>query len=225
MPVLILKNIASEGPGTIAEHLDARGLPYRVLEPERISASTSLDGYDTLVVLGGPMGVYEMDRHPHMREGIRLIQEASGRGMKVLGVCLGAQMLAHALGAKVYKGHCEEAGWLAVSSTPEGRQDAAFGALTEGFDSPELTVLQWHGDTFDLPAGAVRLASSAEYPNQAFVHGGGRYALQFHIEVTPEIVDRWFTGRPDHASIMDATAKAYAGCRARAGKFYERFFG
>ncbi len=138
MPVLILKNIASEGPGTIAEHLDAHGLRYKVLEAEQVTASTSLDGYDTLVVLGGPMGVYELDRHPHMREGIRLMQEASAKGLKVLGVCLGAQMLAHALGARVYKGHGEEAGWLSVTSTGEGRSDSAFGALTEGYESPEF---------------------------------------------------------------------------------------
>ena len=225
MSVLILKNIASEGPGTIAEHLDARGIRYTVLEAGEIAASTSLDGHDTLVVLGGPMGVYEMQDHPHMYHGVRLIQEASRRGMKALGVCLGAQMMAHALGGRVYKGHGEESGWLAVKSTDEGRRDAAFGALTEGYDSAEFMVLQWHGDTFDIPPGGVRLASSVEYPNQAFVHGGGCYAMQFHIEVTPEIVGRWFKGRADHEAVMKATAGAYAGCRARAERFYARFFG
>lgn len=222
MPVLILKNSVTEGPGTIAGHLDARAIKYVILEPGEITPDTSLKGYDTLVVLGGPMGVYEQAQHPQVREGLRLIKEAASGGMKVLGVCLGAQMLAEALGGRVYKGHGEEAGWLPITCTDEGRADAVFGALAA--DADEFEVLQWHGDTFDIPPGATRLASSKEYPNQAFVHGGRCYALQFHVEGTPGIVAQWFEGRPDYDVIARATEVVYPECRGRAERFYERFF-
>lgn len=226
MPVLILKNNASEGPGTIAEHLDACAIPYGILEPEAISAGgVSLDGYDTLVVLGGPQGVYERDAHPHVAEGIRLITQAIGRGMRVLGVCLGAQMLAHALGGRVYKGHVEEVGWMPVCCTTDGRTDNIFGALVEGFNSSEFNVFQWHGDTFDLPESALRLASSSEYPNQAFSFDGRAYALQFHVEVTRKIIAEWFKDKLDRDAILETTDRLYPGLRARAGRFYERFFG
>ncbi|KKM16905.1 hypothetical protein LCGC14_1681110 [marine sediment metagenome] len=132
MRTVILKNITSEGPGTIADYLYKAGLPYDVLEPEEVPSLKSLDGYDALVVLGGPMAVYDAEGYPQVEASVRLIKEALERELKVLGVCLGAQLMAHALGARVYKGPGgkEEIGWMDIELTEDGLMDPVLkGAL------------------------------------------------------------------------------------------------
>jgi GMP synthase-like glutamine amidotransferase len=229
MKALILKNIASEGPGTVAEYMDARGIAYRTVEPGGVARVESLDGYGALVVMGGPMGVYEADEHPSVTHGMRLIEEALARRVPTLCVCLGAQMAAAVLGARVYKGDAgTEVGWRPVWLTPEGAADPAMSAYASGAEvdaGDPVDVFHWHGDTFDLPAGAVRLASSEMYTNQAFSYGP-LYALQFHVEVTPAIVGQWFEGDPARAAMLarfdrDGFARRYS---AGAAQLYERLF-
>ncbi len=226
MHTVILKNIRSEGPGTITKYLDKAGLPYDVLEPEEVSTLASLEGYDALVVLGGPMAVYEAKGHPQVTASLRLIKEALQRELKVLGVCLGAQLMAHAMGARVYKGpgDSQEVGWMDIELTEDGLLDPVLSALSDG-KSASAKMFQWHGDTFDIPEGAIRLAGSGSFPNQAFYKAGSSaYALQFHVEVTREILGQWAKGNPgidpDQLDLDE-----YEAYLLRADKFYNRFFG
>jgi GMP synthase-like glutamine amidotransferase len=189
---------------------------------ERGEAVPPLEGFGTVVMLGGPMAVYERSSYPHLRSGARVLREAIGSGRKVLGVCLGAQMLAHVLGARVYRGHGEEAGWMDIELTEEGASDPVLGPMAEGGRS--VRVLQWHGDTFEIPEGAVRLAGSDLYMDQAFRYGEGIYALQFHIECTKETVSEWFRGRAELPAILRETDEIYESYRRKAMGFYERFF-
>ena len=224
MGVLIIKNVANEGAGSLGAYLDGRGIAARTVEPDEVLAEKALAGYDILVVLGGPMGVYEMASYPHLGQAVRLIGEAIERGMKVLGVCLGAQLIAHVLGAEVAKGAAGvELGWRDITLTPEGARDPAFAAMDTG-GLGAFPVLHWHGDTFTIPRGARLLAGSAQYPHQAFAYGAGVYALQFHIECTRGMIGEWFGGKPEWPAIADETERLYEAYSSRALRFYERFF-
>lgn len=144
------------------------------------------EGVKALIILGGPMNVSQEERYPFLKWEKTIVRTAIEEGIAVLGICLGAQIIANAVGAPVYQGQIKEVGWHPVSMTPEGQVDSLLGYLPE-----QPTVFQWHGDGFDLPAGAVRLAFSPYYENQAFRIGKNVYGLQFHLEVTPSMIERW----------------------------------
>ncbi len=225
MNVLIIKNVFGEGPGTIADHLSAERVPYSVIDLSIGDAVPQVDSFTHLLVLGGPMAVYEMHRYAYLINEALLINAAIKANKHVMGVCLGAQMLAHVLGARVYPGPKKEIGWYEVALTPEGMNDPLMSVLAlPGRNAAQ--VFQWHGDTFDLPREAVRLASSDLYPNQAFRYGDRVYGLQFHIEVTPQIVRDWLTAEQgiDFAGITGDSEKIFSAYRERAGNFYARFF-
>ena len=225
MNVLIIKNVFTEGPGTIADHLHAEKIPSTLCDLSLGDAVPDLGSFTHLVIMGGPMAVYEMERHPYLKNEAQLINAAIKANKHVLGVCLGAQMVAHALGARVYAGDQKEIGWYEVAITPEGMKDPLMSSLAlDGKSAAQ--VFQWHGDTFDLPAGAVRLASSALYPNQAFRHSDRVYALQFHIEVTPKIVFDWLKDEKgiDLNSVNAESNRLYEHYRVRAMNFYRKFF-
>ena len=172
------------------------------------------------------MAVYEMDATPYLRDEARFIEKAVRTGRHVLGVCLGAQMLAHVLGSRVYPGGQKEIGWYDVALTDEGMQDRCMAALAvDGTKTAQ--VFQWHGDTFDLPPHCVNLASSTLYPNQAFRYSDRVYALQFHIEVTPGIVSGWLGNEKgiDYPLIDKRSREIYAPYLKRAEGFYRAFFG
>jgi len=142
------------------------------------------DSFDWLIIMGGPMSVYDEDKFPWLAEEKALISKAIEAGKTVLGICLGAQLIADVLGAKVYPNRHKEIGWFPVSLTPEARNSAAFNKLPADF-----TVFHWHGDTFDLPAGCRQMASSQACAHQAYEYAGGRViGLQFHLESTFESV-------------------------------------
>lgn len=223
--VLVIKNVSVEGPGTIEDHLRTGNIPCTTIELEQGQPLPEIQSFSHIVILGGPMAVYEMDRTPYLKEEAALIEKAVKAGKHVLGVCLGAQMLAHVLGARVYPGGAKEIGWYDVTLTEEGMRDGCMAELgVEGGKTAQ--VFQWHGDTFDLPAGAVRLASSDLYPNQAFRYGDHAYALQFHIEVTPGIVTGWLRSEKgvDFPVIDKRSQEIYGPYRIRAEGFYRRFF-
>ncbi|NOZ24726.1 MAG: GMP synthase [Nitrospirae bacterium] len=225
MPVLIVKNIPMEGPGTIEDFLREKGIPYTIAELSKGEQVADTADYSHLVVMGGPMAVYEMDRYPYLGYEADLIGRFINEKKAVLGVCLGAQMVAHCLGARVYAGDVKEIGWYEVDITPEGMADEVFSSIAVD-GRPVAEVFQWHGDTFDLPEGAVRIASSSAYPNQAFRYGSRIYALQFHIEVTPAILKEWFEGEEgvDVEDMLAHTEKIYPEYYKRAMKFYDKFF-
>jgi GMP synthase (glutamine-hydrolysing) len=149
--------------------------------------SPSLQTYELLIVLGAPIGVYEQDRYPFLFEEIKLIENRLAANLPTLGICLGAQLLARALGTRVYPGPTKEIGWAPVALTNAGQSGP-----TRHLDG--VPVLHWHGDTFDLPAGAELLASTSVCRNQAFTHGRNTIAFQFHPEASNASFERWLIG-------------------------------
>lgn len=226
MSVLILKNIAAEGPGTIADFLVEKGIPYRIVELETETIPEAGE-FDTLVIMGGPMSVN--DNIPYIRREEELVREFISKGKRVFGVCLGAQIMAKAFGAAVYVGPQKEIGWYDIELTGEGERDPLMRQLaaSEASDtvSKKVKVFQWHGETFDIPAGAERIASSELYPNQAFKFTEKAYAFQFHIEVTKELIYEWLKNEPvDMDKLREQTEKLYDDYLCRAENFYSAFF-
>ncbi|MGC1454186.1 MAG: type 1 glutamine amidotransferase [Nitrospirota bacterium] len=225
MHVLIIKNVFSEGPGTIADYLKAEKLSSTICDLSIGDTVPDPDSFTHLIIMGGPMAVYEMHRYSYLVEEARLIDAAIKANKHVLGVCLGAQMVAHVLGAKVYPGQKKEIGWYEVALTPDGMSDPLMAALAMP-DRNAAQVFQWHGDTFDSPHDTRWLASSDLFPNQAFRYADRVYALQFHIEVTPAIVLDWMAQEQgvDFASLAAESEKIFTAYRGRAMNFYSGFF-
>lgn len=186
MDLLIVKHVDIEGPGLIEECLRQERIPYQVLTLESGSHLPKLDNLTHIVFLGGPMNVYEEDRYPFLKEEDLFIKEAIQRGKSLLGICLGAQLIAKALGAKVFKAPVKEIGWYDVSLTRIGSIDPFFSHLPKTF-----SVFQWHEDTFEIPHSAILMATSSLVPYQAFRYGDNAYGLQFHLEVTQEMIREW----------------------------------
>lgn len=187
MNVLVLQHIACEPPGVFEDVLLERGALLRRVElDEGEPLPSSLDGIDAIVAMGGPMSVNDEDAHPWLGAEKALIADAVRGGVPFWGSCLGVQLLASALGARVTQGPTPEVGVLLVHSTPEAAEDPVFSGLAW----PRPT-LQWHQDTFDLPEGATLLATSPKYPHQAFRVGHVAYGVQFHVEVDEAMADEW----------------------------------
>ena len=226
--VLIIKNIRTEGPGTLEEFLRRGEIHFSVVELGSGEPPPPLENFNALVILGGPMGVYEMDKYPHLMTGSRIIREAINRDIKVLGICLGSQLIAHCLGAEVFSGPQKEIGWQHIELTGDGLKDPLMRQLAihpqVGDFWRRFKVLHWHGDTFDLPPGAVLLASSSLYRNQAFRFGSRVYGFQFHVEVTKEMILEWFHDMPELEKISSETEKLYDEYSGRAFRFYRAFF-
>ena len=192
----VIRHVHFEDLGAFAPVLEARGYAIHYLDPGLgLSAAALADDPALLVVLGAPIGAYEDDLYPFLRQELDLLRRRLAQGRPILGVCLGAQLIARALGARVYPGPAKEIGWAPLALSEAGRQ-GPLGAL-EG-----APVLHWHGDTFDLPQGAVRLASTTACANQAFAVGRQVLALQFHPEATAAGFERWLIG---HACEIAAT--------------------
>lgn len=179
-------HVAFEDAGTLGPVLEERGVDLTYLQAGRDDLSSALDA-DLVVVLGGPIGIYEIERYPFLKDELALIENVVKKGTPVVGICLGAQALAAVLAARVYPGPKAELGWDPLTLTDEGKA-SPLGVL-EG-----LRILNWHGDTFDLPAGATRLASTTLTPNQAFSYGPNVLALQFHVELLERDMERWLIG-------------------------------
>lgn len=182
--LVILRHVPYEGPGLIEDMLEGRGGAYKVIDVFDDGVPLSAAGFTGIVSMGGPMSVN--DGAAPIEKEKELLLEAADRGIPILGVCLGAQIIASALGAKVFAGDDPEIGWGEVVLTKSGLADPLFAGVEK-----ELPVLHWHGETFDLPEGATLLASSSQYENQAFRVGSRTYGLQFHLEVDEEMVREW----------------------------------
>jgi GMP synthase (glutamine-hydrolysing) len=185
--VLVFQHVAAEPLGTLDPLVRARGHRIRFVNFERDpDAAPSIDRYDGLIVLGGPMNVEDRDRHPHLRTELVAIERALAQDKPVLGICLGAQLLAHVLGAHVGRHAQPEIGWYDLSLTPAGLADPVLSPL--GRQAP---VFQWHGCAFGIPGGATHLARTATCDNQAFRYGVNAYGFQFHLEVDEALIERW----------------------------------
>jgi GMP synthase (glutamine-hydrolysing) len=189
---LAITHVPFEDPGSLSQALQERGFALQLLDACTAPAEAFGDlNPDLLVVMGGPIGAYETEVYPFLVEEIALLRRRLQARAPTLGICLGAQLMAAALGAAVYPGgNGKEIGWGPLSA---GRDVAACPALAELL-APGLNVLHWHGDTFDLPAGASHLAATSQYPHQAFALGAQVLALQFHPEVTAAALENWYVG-------------------------------
>lgn len=185
--VYVLQHHPAENLGTISDALEGAALAWqyvRIYDGHPVPAD--MKGAGGLIVMGGPMGVYQTERYPFLRDEMTLIQDAVKQGRPVLGVCLGAQIVAAALGAKVEKNpRGKEIGWYPVRLEAAAQEDRIFKGNAE-----TIMPFHWHGDFFELPPGATSLATSDKTPCQAFRHGANVYGLQFHIEVTRESVEQ-----------------------------------
>ncbi len=183
MKIFYIQHVPFEGPAALEDWAKLCG--HELVGCKIYEDAPLLDpsDYDLLVILGGPMGVYDEDKHPWLKKEKEYIKEVISSGKVALGICLGAQLLANVLGAKVKKNIVREIGWFPVSLTPIGWNDPIFKNLPATFDA-----FHWHGDTFEIPKDAYHIASSHACPNQAFIWDGRVIGLQFHIETKPESV-------------------------------------
>jgi len=196
---LVLRHAAAEGLGLLANALRDVGVHHRTCDAHRGDPlPRDLRGIGGLIVLGGPQAAYDAERLPWLRNELGLVEKAITAGRPVLGVCLGAQMIAQVLGAKVAPGPVREVGWLPVRLTDDGMDDPCFGG-----NDRELTVFHFHGDTYELPPDGVNLATSERYEQQAFRWGDTVYGLQFHLEYTEPIIQR-LTTEPDSQAWITA---------------------
>jgi GMP synthase-like glutamine amidotransferase len=199
----VVQHAEDEGPGLLADLLAAAGAAVADVRLHRGDELPPLHDVDAVVAMGGPMGVHDDDAHPWLGPERHWLAEAVTAGLPVLGVCLGAQQLAAALGAEVRPGGAPELGTGEVGLTDAGRGDPVLGPEGE-----RLVVVQWHDDTFELPAGAVHLARSDRCALQAFRTGPAAYGLQFHIEVDRTLLERWRPTAPPGFDVGEAERRA-----------------
>ncbi|MCL6558373.1 MAG: type 1 glutamine amidotransferase [Firmicutes bacterium] len=194
MKALVVQNVDIEGPGLLQPEMEKAGwrLDIRIMDQPGATLPADLNGYKALIVLGGPMNVYEEELYPYLRQVDYLIKDAVQKDLPLMGICLGGQLISKALGAAVTRNPVEEIGWYELHLTDEGKKSPLFEGLPE-----VIPVFQWHGDTFALPDGASHLAMTTDCAHQAFSVGRHVFALQFHLEITPEIVDTWVSAYAD----------------------------
>ena len=204
---LAIRHVAFEDLGTFAPVLAARGFGLRCVEAG-VDDLARLDALapDLLVVLGGPIGAHDEASYPFLLDELRLLERRLAADRPTLGICLGAQLMARALGARVYPGPAKEIGWKPLSLTDAGRASPL-----RHLDGGRTSMLHWHGDTFDLPAGATLLASTDVCRHQAYAWGRGALAFQCHPEARTVDLERWFIG---HACEISAAGLSVGQLRA-----------
>lgn len=220
-----IQHVAFEDVGNLSSVLKDNNFDLRSIHATQLGKRESLiQQPDLLIILGGPIGANDHENYPFLNREMDIILDRIERNLPTLGICLGAQLIAKALGANVYSGTVKEIGWSPLTLTEEGR-DNFFSPLSSDLTS----VLHWHGDTFDLPSQAVRLAKSDVYENQAFMLDVNTLALQFHPEVTMDGMEAWFIGHANEISttpginvgqLREDTIKYAARLQSQAQKFW-----
>lgn len=229
--ILVFQHVAAEPLGTLDPLIRQRGHRIRFVNFERQpDARPSMDRYDGLIVLGGPMNVEEQAQRPHLRTELGVIEQALHQDKPVLGICLGGQLLAHALGAEIRRNPEPEIGWYDLETSALGRSDPIVGGL--GLRTP---VFQWHSRTFALPHGARHLAHTTTCSNQAFRYASNAYGFQFHLEVDQALIERWIDTphyraeldrsglARDAGAILRQTPSAMLAMKSRAHAVFSRF--
>lgn len=185
--VTAIRHVPFEDLGSFEDVFVERGMRVQYFDAPTDRWDDLPSDAELVVVLGGPIGAYDDEQFPFLRRELTFVATRISEGRPTLGICLGAQLIARALGARVYPGAVKEIGWSTVRLSDAGRRSV----LSYIEDTP---VLHWHGDTFDLPEGARLLASTDLYQNQAFAFGSSVLALQFHPEVSADSLERWYVG-------------------------------
>lgn len=204
--LVIVQNDPEVPAGTYAGYLRERNIPFLLVRPYAGDALPPLSEVSAVIVLGGAMGAHHTDRHPFLLEVKRFVREVVDREVPFLGICLGGQLLADVLGARVIAGSPHgEKGTLSVTLTEEGVKDPLFAGIT-----PEFVTFQWHNDSFEIPSGGTLLASSDACPNQAFRYGRNAWGTQFHPEVDRAIVDLWARWTEETAPFADDFLASFA---------------
>lgn len=229
--ILFIKHIDIEGPGTIADFLEDNKLPYTVIDLSQGDKVPKLEkDFQAVICLGGPMNVYEEEKYRFLKEEDILLKRIIDEEVPFLGICLGAQLIAKATGAQVAKNPEKEIGWYKIVLSDNGLKDDLFKDLPEVFK-----VFQWHGDTFGLPHGGKRLAFSELCQNQALKYGRNIYGIQFHVEVTKDMIAQWadaYKGEleslkgivSDKQKMLEDYAKVENDYMKQAERFYVNFF-
>jgi GMP synthase (glutamine-hydrolysing) len=209
--LLVFQHVAAEPLGTLDARIRARGHRIRFHNFQRNpEAQPDIDRYRGLIVLGGPMNVEEQHRYPHLTTELKAIEAALRQDKPVLGICLGAQLLAHVLGGPVRRHERHEIGWYDLHTTDDGRSDPVLGVLGE-----RAPVFQWHGCTWGLPSGAVQLARTETCEQQAFRFGEKAYGFQFHLEADAAMIERWLT-MPSYREELEAAGLGHDAEQIRA---------
>lgn len=207
--LLAIRHVPFEDLGCLETPLAEAGYAIRYVDaPTTDFPRLTQANWDLLVVLGGPISVNEQNDYPFLSDELRLLEARFKRRMPTLGICLGSQLIAHALGARVHKSRAVEIGWKSLKLTGAG-QDSSLRHFTK-------PVFHWHGEGFELPAGARALASTELCPHQAFSFGGALLALQFHPEVTARGLEQWYVGYTEE---LRAHGLPLAGLRQEAARF------
>lgn len=226
--ILFIKNIPIEGPETLADFFRSKNRELKTIDLSLGEVlPRGLEGVEAVVVLGGPMNVYEEEKYPFLKDENRFIASVLERKIPFLGICLGAQLLAKAMGVKVTRNPVREIGFSEIQLTAEGKKDPLFAGVVE-----RLNVFQWHEDTFGIPSSGRWLAKSSACRHQAFKAGGAAYGLQFHVEVTDQSIREWCgayfqKGNATHAimerQMLAAYAKLKENFHREAAKIYNNF--
>ena len=182
MRLLFLQHDPLDGPGALLEWANIRDYSLEICLVSSGEPFPSLDSFDLLVTLGGPMGAYEEEANPWIAEEKQYLREVVAAGKKIVGLCLGCQLLAAALGGEAFRHTCKEFGWQPIEITKEGKEWLS--VEVESF----FRAFQWHGDTYSLPPGAIQLARSEAAEQQAFLIGKQVLGLQFHLEWTEQMM-------------------------------------
>lgn len=227
--IYALYHSRTETVGSLGDVLKRINLPFRELHlysGDGLPRDTHL--LSGLIVMGGPMNVDQIREFPFLFEEVRLIEKILSEDKPVLGICLGAQLMAKALGSRVFPNKEKEVGWHPIHLTESAASDPVFNEAPD-----KLNVLHWHGDTFDLPAGATHLAKSTRCENQLFRWGSNAYGLQFHLEVTPSMVTSWVRSKDgkkdikaagEHSkTILDHTPGAFSKLKPVSDKIFENY--
>jgi GMP synthase (glutamine-hydrolysing) len=214
---LVLSHVAFEDLGSLDKPLRERGFDVESVDVATARFPLLQAEYcDLLALLGGPIGVYDQQDYPFLKDELACISQRLQARKPILGICLGAQLMAAALGSRVYPGQQgAEIGWSPLQAAPNTDTPDWFAPLLE----PGVSVFHWHGDTFDLPSGALHLAKSALYDSQAFAIGDFALGLQFHPEVTAAGLERWYVGHAcelRHAGLAPASLRSAARQHAAA---------
>ncbi len=185
MKIHVFQHVSFEGPGYIAHWAEKNGYGISITPVYRGERIPDIDNIDALIVMGGPMNIYAENEHPWLKSEKVFIKRAISSGKIILGFCLGAQLIANALGQKVYSGPHKEIGWWPVRICREPNLPPAIDDFPD-----EFTTFHWHAETFDIPGGAIRFAESEAFPNQGFVYGNHVWAFQFHPEMILDGIEK-----------------------------------